>query len=47
MKPLVFCGIYPVNAKDFLSLREAMEKVLAVSKDKKLQAEARKLIGNP
>jgi len=27
MQPLVFCGIYPVNAKDFLNLREAMEKL--------------------
>ncbi|MGE5279410.1 MAG: translation elongation factor 4, partial [Deltaproteobacteria bacterium] len=26
VKPLVFCGIYPVNAKDFPSLKEAMEK---------------------
>jgi len=27
MKPLVFCGIYPVNTKDFSSLREAMDKL--------------------
>jgi GTP-binding protein LepA len=27
MKPLVFCGIYPVNSKDFLALRQAMEKL--------------------
>ncbi|MCM8800248.1 MAG: translation elongation factor 4, partial [Candidatus Omnitrophica bacterium] len=27
LKPLVFCGIYPVNPKDFLLLREAMEKL--------------------
>lgn len=27
MKPLVFCGIYPVNSSDFLRLREAMEKL--------------------
>ena len=27
VKPLVFCGIYPVNAKDFLHLRGAMEKL--------------------
>ncbi len=27
LKPLVFCGIYPVNAGDFLRLREAMEKL--------------------
>jgi GTP-binding protein LepA len=27
LKPLVFCGIYPVNAGDFLHLREAMEKL--------------------
>jgi len=27
MKPLVFCGIYPVNSKDFPNLREAMEKL--------------------
>jgi GTP-binding protein LepA len=27
MKPLVFCGIYPVNAKDFINLREALEKL--------------------
>src|SRR3989338_3918418 len=25
--PLVFCGLYPVNAKDFPSLREALEKL--------------------
>jgi GTP-binding protein LepA len=28
VKPLVFCGIYPVNAKDFPDLRVAMEKLL-------------------
>jgi GTP-binding protein LepA len=27
LKPLVFCGIYPVNPADFLSLRQAMEKL--------------------
>ena len=27
VKPLVFCGIYPVNSGDFLALREAMEKL--------------------
>jgi GTP-binding protein LepA len=27
LKPLVFCGIYPVNAADFPQLREAMEKL--------------------
>ena len=27
LKPLVFCGIYPVNAADFPSLREAMDKL--------------------
>ncbi|MBL7197137.1 MAG: elongation factor 4 [Candidatus Omnitrophica bacterium] len=27
IKPLVFCGIFPVNAKDFTSLRDAMEKL--------------------
>ncbi len=27
VKPLVFCGIYPVNAKDFPALKEAMEKL--------------------
>ena len=27
MKPLVFCGVYPVNAKDFPDLREAMDKL--------------------
>ena len=27
MKPLVFCGIYPVNSGDFSNLREAMEKL--------------------
>lgn len=27
LKPLVFCGIYPVNAGDFPSLREAMDKL--------------------
>jgi len=26
LKPLVFCGIYPVNPKDFMPLREAIEK---------------------
>ncbi|MBI4226776.1 MAG: elongation factor 4, partial [Candidatus Omnitrophica bacterium] len=25
--PLVFCGLYPVNAKDFPALREALEKL--------------------
>lgn len=27
LKPLVFCGIYPVNVKDFIPLREAIEKL--------------------
>jgi len=27
IKPLVFCGIYPVNATDFLNLKDAMEKL--------------------
>ena len=27
LNPLVFCGVYPVNAKDFMSLREAIEKL--------------------
>lgn len=27
IKPLVFCGIYPVNSGDFLRLREAIEKL--------------------
>jgi GTP-binding protein LepA len=27
VKPLVYCGIYPVNAKDFSVLREALEKL--------------------
>jgi GTP-binding protein LepA len=27
LKPLVFCGIYPVNSGDFTNLREAMDKL--------------------
>ena len=27
LNPLVFCGVYPVNNKDFMSLREAIEKL--------------------
>ncbi len=27
LNPLVFCGIYPVNSKDFMSLREAIAKL--------------------
>ncbi len=27
LKPLVFCGVYPINAKDFMDLREAIEKL--------------------
>ncbi|MBP7163896.1 MAG: translation elongation factor 4 [Candidatus Omnitrophica bacterium] len=27
LNPLVFCGVYPVNSKDFMSLREAIEKL--------------------
>lgn len=27
LKPLVFCGIYPVNAADFSQLRDAMDKL--------------------
>ena len=27
LKPLVFCGVYPVNAADFMALREAIEKL--------------------
>ena len=26
LNPLVFCGVYPVNSKDFLPLREAIDK---------------------
>ena len=27
LNPLVFCGVYPVNAKDFLDLKEAISKL--------------------
>ncbi len=27
LKPLVYCGVYPVNAKDFMALREAIDKL--------------------
>ena len=27
LNPLVFCGVYPVNTKDFMELREAIEKL--------------------
>lgn len=27
VKPMVFCGIYPVNSKDFKNLKDAMEKL--------------------
>jgi GTP-binding protein LepA len=27
LNPLVFCGVYPVNSKDFMALREAIEKL--------------------
>jgi len=27
LSPLVFCGVYPVNTKDFMALREAIEKL--------------------
>ncbi|MBU1997285.1 MAG: translation elongation factor 4 [Candidatus Omnitrophica bacterium] len=27
LNPLVFCGVYPVNTKDFMLLREAIEKL--------------------
>lgn len=27
LKPLVFCGVYPVNTMDFMALREAIEKL--------------------
>ncbi|OGX19983.1 MAG: elongation factor 4, partial [Omnitrophica WOR_2 bacterium GWC2_45_7] len=27
LNPLVFCGVYPVNTKDFMNLREAIEKL--------------------
>jgi GTP-binding protein LepA len=27
LNPLVFCGVYPVNAKDFMPLREAIDKL--------------------
>jgi len=26
LKPLVFCGVYPVNTKDYMTIREAIEK---------------------
>lgn len=27
LNPLVFCGVYPVNSKDFMTLRESIEKL--------------------
>lgn len=27
LNPLVFCGVYPVNTKDFMTLRESIEKL--------------------
>jgi len=27
LNPLVFCGVYPVNSKDFMNLRESIEKL--------------------
>ncbi|MBF0484734.1 MAG: elongation factor 4 [Candidatus Omnitrophica bacterium] len=27
LNPMVFCGVYPVNSKDFMPLREAIEKL--------------------
>lgn len=27
LNPLVFCGVYPVNTKDFMALRESIEKL--------------------
>lgn len=27
LKPLVFCGVYPVNSKDYMNLREAIDKL--------------------
>src|SRR6185295_8522077 len=27
LKPLVFCGVYPVNPAEFMNLREAIEKL--------------------
>ena len=27
LNPLVFCGVYPVNSKDYMDLREAIEKL--------------------
>jgi len=27
LNPLVFCGVYPVNSKDFMALREAIDKL--------------------
>ncbi len=27
LNPLVFCGVYPVNSKDFMDLRESIEKL--------------------
>ncbi len=27
LNPMVFCGVYPVNSKDFMSLREAIDKL--------------------
>jgi len=46
LNPLVFCGIYPVNTKDFMGLREAIEKLCLSDPSLVYEPESSQSFGN-
>jgi len=46
LNPLVFCGVYPVNTKDFLLLRESIEKLRLSDPSLVYQPESSQSFGN-
>lgn len=46
LNPLVFCGVYPVNSKDFLALRDAIEKLRLSDPSMVYEPEASQSFGN-